>query len=83
MQHYWNTLQSSMFFAEDILTISLPVVFAASKDKPVLFSAYAAADVLLTLDAADFADILGGDFYGLKVRKPADFLMEQRRIGRI
>lgn len=82
-QTYWQQLRPTLFSVEDVLTLSLPVVFAASKDKPILFSAYASADVLLTLDAIDFAEILGGNFYGLAVRKPADFLMEQRRMERI
>lgn len=80
---YWQKLHLSLLWVEDILTLSLPVVFAASKDKPILFSAYAAADVLLTLDGKDFAELLGGSFYGLAVRKPADFLKGQRRMRRI
>ena len=76
-------LHPSLFWVEDILTLSLPVVFAASKDKLILFSAYAAAEILLTLDGKDFAELLGGSFYGLAVRKPADFLKEQRRMGRV
>lgn len=82
-QHYWQQLYPTLFFVEDILTFSFPVMFTTSKDKPILFSAYASVEVLLTLDAKDFAELLGGEFYGLAVRKPADFLMEQRRIGRI
>lgn len=35
-----------------------------------------------SLDDKDFAELLGGSFYGLAVRKPADFLKEQRRMGR-
>ena len=80
---YWKELRSVLLWVEDVLTVSLPVVFAASKDKPVLFSAYAFAEVLLTLDGNDFRDVLGGEFYGLAVRKPADFLIEQRQAGRL
>ena len=59
------------------------VLLAASKDRPILFSALAAADVLLTLDKADFATLLGGSFYGLRVRLPYAFLDEERAAGRL
>jgi hypothetical protein len=59
------------------------VVFAASKDRPILFTALAWADVLLTLDKADFADVLGGTFYGLRVMLPYDFLQHERAAGRL
>jgi len=41
------------------------------------------ADVLLTLDKADFADLLGGTFYGLSVLPPYDFLLRERAAGRL
>ncbi len=56
-----------------MLTLDRPVVFEASKDRPVLLSALAFADVLLTLDAADFGDLLGSTFYNLPVLKPGRF----------
>lgn len=83
LQEYWRKLRPSVTWVPDVLTISMPVVFSASKDKPVLFSAYAAAEILLTLDANDFASVLSGKFYGLTVLKPADFLIEQRKAGGI
>jgi hypothetical protein len=38
---------------------------------------------LLTLDKGDFADVLGGAFYGLRVLLPYDFLEQQRTAGRL
>ncbi|MCE9631490.1 MAG: hypothetical protein K8S94_12355 [Planctomycetia bacterium] len=37
------------------MTIDKPAVFPVEKDRPILFSALASADVLLTLDRADFS----------------------------
>jgi hypothetical protein len=39
--------------------------------------------VLLTLDKADFVDILGGRFYGLDVLLPYDLLERERAAGRL
>ena len=79
----WPQLQCRLAVVEDVVVINRPVLFAASKDRPILFSALAAADVLLTLDKADFAGFLGGSFYGLRVRLPYDFLSEERASGRL
>jgi hypothetical protein len=38
--------------------------------RPILFSALATADVLLTLDRADFGRLLGAQFYGLAIMTP-------------
>jgi hypothetical protein len=48
-----------------------------------LFTALAWAAVLLTLDQADFADLLGGRFYGLRVLVPSEFLARERAAGRL
>jgi len=57
------------------LTTQQPLLLTASKDKPVLISALAArCEVLLTLDKADFALLLGTVVYGMRVRTPRDFL---------
>ena len=79
----WLRLRRQLVVADDVLVIDRPVIFAASKDRPILFSALAAADVLLTLDKADFAEVLGGSFYRLWVRLPSDFLKEERAAGRL
>jgi hypothetical protein len=52
------------------LTIDKPAVFPVNKDRPILFSALATADVLLTLDRADFGRLLGSHFYGLTIMTP-------------
>jgi hypothetical protein len=67
------------------MTCSLyqPVVFPVAKDRPVLFSALAWADTLLTLDQADFARLLGGDFYGLPILRPGALLERERSAGRL
>ena len=68
---------------DDIVSLDRPVVFAASKDRPILLTALAWADVLLTLDKADFGDVLGGTFYGLRVLLPYEFLGQERVAGRL
>jgi predicted nucleic acid-binding protein len=79
----WPRLRARMTVMADVVSLGWPVVFAASKDRPVLFTALAWADVLLTLDKADFADVLGGTFYGLRVLLPYDFLQHERVAGRL
>jgi hypothetical protein len=74
----WVRLRPRITLVDDVLTIDRPVVFGASKDRPVLFTALAWADVLLTLDKQDFAKMLGGTFYGLHVLLPYDFLERER-----
>ena len=70
-----------MVCREDVLTLNQLVVFPVTKDRPVLFSALAWADVLLTLDRNDFTTLLGDEFYGLPVLKPGTFLERQREAG--
>lgn len=60
---------------DDITTLDRIVIFDTAKDRPILFSALAWADVLLTLDRSDFATLLGRDFYGLPIHTPGDFLL--------
>jgi hypothetical protein len=57
-----------------VWTLDRPAVFPVTKDRPILFSALAWADVLLTLDRNDFAELLGSELYGLAVLKPGSFL---------
>jgi hypothetical protein len=79
----WVRLRTQVTLLDDVVSLNRPVVFAASKDRPILFTALAWSQVLLTLDRADFADLLGGQFYGLRVRLPSEFLEEERRAGRL
>jgi len=79
----WLRLRLQLTVVDDVVSLDWPVVFAASKDRPILFTAPAWADVLLTLDKSDFADVLGGTFYGLRVLLPYEFLQHERAAGRL
>lgn len=79
----WARLRQALIIKDDVITLDRPVVFPVTKDRPVLFSAFAWADVLLTLDRNDFGDLLGQRFYGLRVLKPGTFLEEERTAGRL
>jgi hypothetical protein len=68
---------------DDVLTLDRPVVFLSGKDRPILFSALAWADVLLTLDHGDFGALMGQPFYELVVLKPGTFLERERVAGRL
>ena len=74
----WAKLQGQIDLHSDVLTLDRPVVFEPVKDRPVLFSALAWADILLTLDRRDFGPLLGRTFYGLTVLTPGMFLMSLR-----
>ena len=78
----WNVLRPLLAVAEDELTHPWPVIFSAAKDRPVLFTAAAVADVLLTLDRADFGGVMVSGFYGLPVMTPGDVLRLERAAGR-
>lgn len=68
---------------DDVFTLDRPAVFEVAKDRPILFSALAWADVLLTLDRGDFAGLLDQVFYGLWITKPGTFLQRERDAGRL
>ncbi len=74
---------AELLIMDDVLTLDRPVVFGASKDKPILFGALAWADVLLTLDRADFGHLLGTTFYGMPVLRPGQFLQLERTAHRL
>lgn len=78
----WPRLQKPLVQVPDVLTVDRPVVFSPAKDRPILLSALAWADVLLTLDRADFMGLLGQQFYELRLRTPGTFLAEERAAGR-
>jgi len=60
------------------------LVFPKAKDRPVVITALAARAVwLLTLDEGDFHTKLGRGVYGLSIATPGEFLVEQRRLGRL
>jgi len=79
----WARLRPGLLIMDDVLTLDRPAVFPAAKDRPILFSALAWADVLLTLDANDFGELMGRTFYGLQVLKPGTFLEQERAAGRL
>jgi len=77
------SLRRTLTLHDDELTFDWPVLFDAAKDKPVLFSALACADMLLTLDRRDFRDLLGKTIYGLSVLTPGNFFHRERESGRL
>ena len=79
----WDSLSMSLCLVEDSLVMDWPVVFSPAKDRPILFTALAYADVLLTLDQRDFGPLMGIGFYGLPIMKPGDFLLRMRGEGRL
>jgi hypothetical protein len=79
----WSRLRPSLILMPDVLTIDRPFIFEAAKDRPILFSALAWSDVLLTLDRSDFGALIGSAFYGLSVLKPGMFLERERIAGRL
>jgi predicted nucleic acid-binding protein len=79
----WAGINRQLAHVDDVFSLNLPVVFPISKDRPILFTALAWSNVLLTLDRQDFVNLLGRDFYGLRVRFPYEFLREERAAGRL
>ena len=66
------------------VALDKPLVFAKSKDRPVVISALATrSGWLLTLDEDDFHGRLGLQVYGLRIASPGEFLIEQRALGRL
>ena len=78
----WKSLRARVVVEKDEFIFHWPLVFDIAKDKPVLVTALACADVLLTLDRRDFAPLIGQTVYGLRVRTPGGFLREEREAGR-
>lgn len=79
----WNSLHGELLLMDDVFTVDRPAVFAPAKDRPILFSALAWADVLLTLDRGDFETLLGKEFYGMPILTPGHFLGRERAAGRL
>jgi hypothetical protein len=79
----WARLRPSLLVMDDVLTLDRPAVFPAGKDRPILFSALAWADILLTLDLGDFGGLMDKPFYGLLVLKPGIFMERERAAGRL
>ena len=79
----WAKLRPTLVIMDDVVTLDRPVVFEPAKDRPILFSALAWADILLTLDKGDFGSLMDGSFYGLSVLKPGTFLQRERDAGNL
>jgi hypothetical protein len=79
----WLRLRGQLVVVDDVVSLDRPLVFPISKDRPVLITALAFAQVLLTLDRADFQGALGGHFYGLPILVPSAFLEQMRAIGQL
>jgi hypothetical protein len=79
----WAQLRPNLALMVDVLTLDRAAVFEPTKDRPILFSALAWSEVLLTLDRADFGALLGDTFYGLPILTPGMFLERERTAGRL
>jgi predicted nucleic acid-binding protein len=59
------------------VVLNYPLVFEATKDRPVIISALGSqAEYLLTLDHSDFAALLDTEVYGMRIRLPSSFARE-------
>jgi predicted nucleic acid-binding protein len=82
--YFFEYLDARIDWRLDVLTSNDIVIYDKAKDRPVLIGALAAKpSSLLTLDRADFHERLGTQFYGINIRTPGEWLMEQRKAGRL
>ena len=79
----WPALAVQLTLVRDLTSFDYPVIFPASKDRPVLFTAAGWADVLVTLDRRHFGPLFRPGFYSLRVSPPGDFLWQERAAGRL
>ena len=79
----WTGLRQRITVVDDVVSLDRALVFPVSKDRPVLITALAWADVLLTLDSGDFMGLLGSSCYGMPILLPSDFLIRERAAGRL
>ena len=77
----WGNLRLALTVRDDVLTLDRAAVFPAGKDRPVLFSALAWSDALLTLDRPTSPSFSVVSFYGLPVLTPGAFLSRERSAG--
>lgn len=59
---HWARLRPDIVLMDDVLTLDRIAVLEPTKDRPILFSALAWPEVLLTLDRGDFGALFGGTF---------------------
>ncbi len=81
--HEWLRFRPQLLLVDDVVSINRVVVFPVCKDRPVLLTALATSQALLTLDRDDFGGFLGNHFYGLPLMPPSEFLECERRAGRL
>ena len=79
----WARLRPDLTLMDDVLTLDRAAVFEPAKDRPILFSALAWSQILLTLDRADFGALFGRTFYDLSILTPGMFLERERASGRL
>jgi predicted nucleic acid-binding protein len=79
----WALLRPMVTIVDDVLTLDRPIVFESAKDRPILLSALAWADILLTLDRRDFGSLIGNTLYDLQIQTPGRFLLEERAANRL
>ena len=79
----WVRLRRQLTIEDNVLTLDRPTILASAKDRPILFSAVAWSDVLLTLDTKDFGELLGSEFYELSILRPGTFLEREREMNRL
>ena len=58
----WVRLRQQLKIVDDVVSSDQPAIFFASKDRPILLTALAWSDALITLDRDDFAKFLGSQF---------------------
>ena len=75
----WVRLRQELVLMDDVLTLAWPAVFPVTKDRPVLFSALAWADALLTHDRGDFSTLLGSEFTDSRCSRLARFFSGKER----
>jgi hypothetical protein len=79
----WAQLRPELALVDDVLTLDRAAVFEPAKDRPILFTALAWTEALLTLDRGDFGALVGGTFYGLSILTPGMFLERERAAGNL
>jgi hypothetical protein len=79
----WKVLSRQLVITEDMAVLGGAVVRQPAKKNPILFSALAASEALLTLDEAHFGSLMQTSFYGLVILRPGIFLQQQRASGRL
>lgn len=79
----WGRIRPLLAVTDNVYVVDRIVVFESAKDRPILFSALACAEVLLTHDTGDFGSLMNTSFYGLWVTTPGQFLRRERDNGRL